>query len=89
VDSIPQALKKNVMGKEAGSSEILIEISSYARATVHALQRRKPGSGPVNWAVLARDLNLTEKQLKSLAKVHLPDNSNWVPLSSPVDLDDD
>jgi hypothetical protein len=71
------------MGMHAEQShEIYIEISSYARATIHALQTRKEGSGPVNWGVLAKDLNLTVKQLKALTRVHLPTNSNWIPLSS-------
>jgi hypothetical protein len=71
------------MGMHAEQShEIYIEILSYARATIHALQTRKEGSGPVNWGVLAKDLNLTVKQLKALTRVHLSTNSNWIPLSS-------
>jgi hypothetical protein len=49
-----------------------IELTSYARALIHALQSRKPGDGPVNWPVLAKNLNLTVDQLKVLAKVLSP-----------------
>jgi hypothetical protein len=40
------------------SPEIYFELTSYAKATVHALQTREEGAGPVNWPVLAKDLNL-------------------------------
>jgi hypothetical protein len=59
-----------------------VELTSYTRALVYALQNRNEGEGPMNWPVLAKDVNLTVAQLKALAKVHLPADSNWVPLSS-------
>jgi hypothetical protein len=69
------------------SSEVYLELSSYARATVHALQNRAEGSGPVNWGVLAKDLKLTVRQLKALTRIHLPAYSNRVPLSSWMNLE--
>jgi hypothetical protein len=44
-------------------------------------KNRKEGAGPVNWKVLAEDLRLTVDQLKTLCKVRLPAESNWIPLS--------
>jgi hypothetical protein len=54
----------------------------FARATVHALQTKKEGSGPTNWGVLEKDLSLTVHQLKALTQVHLPADFNWIPLGS-------
>lgn len=71
-----------MVGNGRESSEIYVELSSYARATVHALQIRKEGSGPVNWPILANDLNLTVEQLKALARIQLPPNSNRIPIRS-------
>jgi hypothetical protein len=71
-----------MVGNGGESSEIYLELSSYARATVHALQIRKEGSGPVNWLILAKDLNLTVEQLKTVARIQLPSNSIWISIRS-------
>jgi hypothetical protein len=58
-----------VPGMQGVRSEIFIELSPYTRATVHALQNRKEGAGPINWGVLAKDLNITIEQLKIHPKI--------------------
>lgn len=68
--------------RREASAEVCLELLPYARATVHALQNRGEGAGPVNWGVLAKDLNLTVRQLKALTKIRLPADSNRIPLGS-------
>lgn len=68
--------------ERSSSSESYIQLSVNARATVHAIQGKKEGSGAINWSVLARDLHLTVGQLKALSKIHLPEKSNKIPLRS-------
>jgi hypothetical protein len=45
---------RRMLGNQEAKPEVWLELSPYARATVHALQNRQEGSGPINWGILAK-----------------------------------
>jgi hypothetical protein len=43
--------------------DVYVVLSSYERATVRSIQKRKPGATPINWKAMAEDLKVSQTYL--------------------------
>jgi hypothetical protein len=63
------------------SDDVYIVLSQSERAIVKAIQSRKPGDCPTDWARTAANLKVSESYLKAICRIPLP-TSNMISMTS-------